>query len=202
MAKKIKEIFSKINISKKQTKNLNEGHRLFFLFLGGIIVGTLFVNILGANYARNISIYGNYLTDNTDNISIVAMKKNGFFFYCIKKYLFQVVVLVVINLTSKGRVFNSLICFYKGGVISVLVCAATISYGKGGILVFLISIFPHYIMYIPLFIYTINYGMYLKSRRGVKKDFIIKSIGIECFFIFMTAFLEAYGNLPLINNMF
>ena len=204
MSKIRKNLFEKLNVIKKQTKNLSEGYRLFFLFLCGMFLGTILINLFGANCCKNISIYGKFLADNNENIDLVMTEKSKYFAFCWKKYLFQALVVIAINLTSKGKMFNSLLCFYKGVVISILICAATISYGKGGLVIFLFSIFPHYLIYVPLFIYTIGYGMALKkvSRNKEKRFFAIKGLSLEFVLLIGTAFLEAYGNLVLLNNVF
>ena len=199
----VRSIFKNIKGYKIQTLNIDEGHRLFVLFLLGIVAGTMIINLFGVSYASKICIYGEYLTDDLEKLNIIILEKGKFFAFCIKKYFIQLVIIVLLNLTSKGRMFNCLICLYKGCIISTLICAATISYGSGGLLLFMASVFPHYLIYIPLYIYTFYFAMKLKSNVSTNKHILdlLKSVGIEVSLIVGTAFLEAYINLPMIVNL-
>ena len=199
----VRSIFKNIKGYKIQTLNIDEGHRLFVLFLLGIVAGTMIINLFGVSYADKICIYGEYLTDSFERLSIIAMEKGKFFAFCMKKYFIQVVIIVLLNLTSKGRIFNCLICLYKGCIISTLICAATISYGSGGLLLFMASVFPHYLIYIPLYIYTFYFVINLKNNVSTSKHILslLKGAGVEGGLIVSTAFLEAYVNLPMIVNL-
>ena len=189
---------------KVQTMNLSEGHRLFVLYYIGIIVGTLIINLLDGECVDKIGIYGNYLTRDVNIIEHSIIDKGEFFTYCIRKYYVQVFVVLILNLSSKNKIINSIICFYKGFVMSVLICAATISYGSGGIILFVISIFPHYLLYVPMFIYTLYFGMNIKEYVRNKNYIsgICKGCIVESVLVVGTSFLEVYINLPLLINMF
>lgn len=198
---KASDYFKKIRL---QAVNLSEGHRLFVLFFIGIIIGTMLINVFGTGYVDKIGIYGRYLANGEVNFSGKYIDKGDFFTYCTRRYYVQVIVLLVLNCTSKKNLFNGLICLYKGFGVSILICASTISFGSGGILLFLISIFPHYLVYVPMFIYTLYYGMnfrrYLKNHNyisGIVKGFIIESL-----LVVSTSFLEVYVNLPLLIKVF
>lgn len=185
-----------------QTMNLSEGHRLFILFFLGIIIGTLLINLFGRVYANNIGIYGNYLIDDENIWSNID--KGAFFVYCSRKYFCQVIILVALNCTSKHKFINGIICLYKGFMISIIICTATISFGSGGIILFLLSVFPHYFIYVPMFVYTIYFGMnirkYIKNHNYISG--IFKGCLVESVFVVSTSFLEAYFNLPLIINVY
>lgn len=189
---------------KIQTMNFSEGHRLFALYLLGIIIGTLLMNIFGKYSASKIGIYGKYLTNDTNNIKYEVLNKGMFFIYCIKKYFIQIVIILMLNCTSKQKIINGTLCMYKGFVMSVLICSATIVYGSGGIILFLISVFPHYLIYVPMFIYSIYFGLnikkYIKNKNYISG--ILKCCIIEGVMIIGTSFFEVYLNVPLIISMF
>ena len=189
---------------KIQTMNLNEGHRLFALYFIGIITGTFLLNMFGENYVNKIGIYGKYLASDDNILEYVGLDKGDFFTYCIRKYYVQIIIILLLNLSSKNKIINSVICFYKGFTMSILICVATISYGSGGIVLFLISIFPHYFLYVPMFIYTIYFGInirqYIKNNSYISG--ICKGCVIESLFVVGTAFFEVYLNLPLLINVF
>ena len=196
-------LFKKLNRQKIQAMNIGEGHRLFVLFILGIVVGTILINVFFSQYVDNICIYGEYLTGGFDRVYSIALEKSKFFGFCFKKYLIQVLLILFLNLSSKGKLINGLVCVYKGGIIAVLICAATISYGSGGVLLFVASVFPHYFIYIPLYMYTFYLGMNIKNIIKDSKHVmaILKAVAIEGSFIAGTAFLEAYVNLPIIINI-
>lgn len=187
-----------------QAMNLSEGHRLFVLYFIGIIIGTFLINLFGGAYVDKIGIYGKYLANNDGGINSIDIDKGEFFSYCVKKYYVQVIAMLVLNCTSKQKIINGLICMYKGFGGSVLICASTISFGSGGIILYLISIFPHYLLYVPMFIYTLYFGMNLKQyfRNHNFISGIVKGCIVESILVVGTSFLEVYLNLPILVNVF
>ena len=199
----LKKFLGNIKGLKIQTMNVNEGHRLFLFFMIGIVFGTAVMNLFSGLCAEEICVYSNYFIDGFSELDSSKIDKGNFFFYCFRKYLIQMLVIILINCTSKGLLFDCLICMYKGIVISLLVCAMTISYGSGGIVVYLMSVFPHYVLYVPLFIYSLYFG--ISNRRKNNKGYagnVIRRIIITVGLAFGTAFFEAFINYPLIINMF
>ena len=187
-----------------QAINLKEGYRLLLLFFIGIIIGTLFINLFCRINIDKICVYGNYLIKDSAVLNKVSLDKGGFFAYCARKYIFQVIILIGLNCIFSSRLINGLLCIYKGCTISVLICIATVLLGGGGVLVFLISIFPHYLIYVPMFIFTLYFSMNFKDyiRNSNYICGIIKGCLIESMLIVMTAFFEAYMNLPLLIYVF
>ena len=189
---------------KMQAMNLNEGHRLFVLYFIGIFIGTLVINLLGDSYSDKIGIYGKYIASDENVLKYLGVDNSDFFLYCVRKYCAQILIIVILNCSSKRKYINSAICLYKGILLSVLICVATISYGAGGLLVFLISIFPHYLLYVPMFLYTmylaININRYIRNKKCIK--WLLKGCIIECILVTGTSFFEAYINLPILINVF
>lgn len=199
----IRSLFTNIKGFKIQTMNISDVHRLFVLFLLGIVSGTMVINIFGTSYVEKICIYGDYLVNGYEHLRLIALEKWEFFTFCMRKYLLQVVVLVFLNLTSKARFFNGVICIYKGAIISVLICASTILYGSGGLLLYITSILPHYFIYVPLYIYSFYFAINFKKILNNKHILtVLKGVGIEVGLVAGTSFLEAFVNLPMIINIF
>ena len=199
----LKRLFGNIKGFKLQTMNVNEGHRLFLFFMIGIVFGTVVINVFSGLCAEEICVYGNYFVDSFSELESSKIDKGNFFFYCFRKYIFQMLIIVLVNCTSKGLLFDCLICLYKGIAISLLVCAMTISFGSGGLVVYLMSVFPHYVLYVPLFIYSIYFGIEIRRRKnkGIVRNVMKRTI-ITVGLVIGTAFLEVYINFPLLIQMF
>ena len=187
-----------------QTMNIGMGHRLFFFFLAGIVAGTVGLNFLAGTYAGKIGVYSQYFIDNIAGVNTSEFDKWSFFIYCIKKYVVEVAILLVVNCVSIWKIFDCLYCVYRGMAISILVSSATITYGSGGLLLYVMSIFPHYFTYVPMIVFTLFLGM--KIKENIKSDKllvpVIRGIAIEIILIVLTSFLEAYCNYPFIKSVF
>ena len=200
----LKRLFGNFKGFKLQTMSVNEGHRLFLFFMLGIVLGTVVINLFSGLCAEEISVYGNYFVDSFSELDSSKIDKGDFFFYCFMKYLLQMLVIILVNCTSKGLLFDYLICLYKGIVISLLICTMTISFGSGGVVVYLMSVFPHYILYVPLFIFSLYFGISIrwnKNNKGFVGNVLKKTI-ITVGLVIGTAFFEVYINFPLIIKMF
>lgn len=187
-----------------QTMNMGMNHRLFFCFIVGILIGTVLLNFFAGAYADKMGIYSEYAMGDIGSLTTEGFSKWSFFTYCIRKYVIEIIIILIISCTSIWKVFDCIYCAYKGMAISILVSSATATYGAGGLLLYIMSIFPHYLVYVPLVIFTLYFGMKIKEK--IKSDklilLILKGIVIEGIIITMTSFLEAYVNYPFIREMF
>lgn len=201
MKKSTKKIPININKVSLQTMNFSMSHRLFFCFIAGILIGTVIINFMADEYIGNIEICNRYFIGEGGWQSQVS--KRAFFLYCIKKYAIDMLVIVSLNCTSIWRKFDYIYCIYKGVAVSVLVSVATVTYGTGGLLIYVMTIFPHYFVYIPFIIFTLFLGIKLREKMHTDKFglILVKGAVIEMFLIIITSFLEAYCNYPLIRDM-
>lgn len=202
------KIFKKLTAGLKpagiQTMKQGMGHRLFFCFILGIITGTVLINFIGVAYADKIGIYSEYVMGTVSGNESEVFSSWSFFIYCIKKYAVEIIIILVVSCTSLGKTFAGLYCVYKGMAIAILVSSATVVYGAGGLLIYVMSIFPHYFMYVPMLAFALFLGM--KIRENLKNNNLVKVIlkgaVIECGLIVATAVLEAYCNYPFIQRVF
>lgn len=187
-----------------QAMNIKRSHRLFLAFLAGIIAGTLMMNFLVGKYAGQIGIYSEYFIDGINNPDTMQFDKWSFSIFCIKKYALETAVLIALNCTNFGMIVNYAYCIYKGLAISILISSATLTYGTGGILLYVMSIFPHYFSYVPMIVFTLYFG--IKIKENMKKErvavSVLKGTAIEAALVVCTAFLEAYVNYPFVRSMF
>ena len=187
-----------------QAMKIKRNHRLFIAFWGGIIAGTLMMNFLAGRYAGQIGIYSEYFIDGINSPDSMQFNKWSFNIFCIKKYALETVVLIALNCTNFGMIVNYAYCIYKGLAISILISSATLTYGTGGVLLYVMSIFPHYFSYVPMIVFTLYFGIKIKENirnEGVAMS-VLKGMAIEAALIVCTSFLEAYGNFPFVRSMF
>lgn len=203
MSKFFDGLSKKIRIFNVQTMNISNKHRLFFCLVLGVVTGTLLMNFFGAK-SDDIRIYSSFYASSMEDINNGIIDKFDFFIYCLKKYFLEICIIFVIGYTAIWKSFFNLYCIYKGIVIGVLVSALTISYGTGGILLFMVSIFPHYITYVPCIILALYMAIKMRERKGTKVSFLpyAKVIGFTFALGLLTAMIEAYGNYPLINAVY
>ena len=204
MGKILKSFPIGLKIFDIQAMNIKRNHRLFLVFFAGIIIGTLMMNFLAGKYAGQIGIYSEYFIDGINNPDAKNFDKWAFNLFCIKKYALEAVVLIALNCTGFGMFVNYGYCIYKGIAISILISSATLTYGTGGILLYLMSIFPHYFTYVPMVVFTLYFGIKIKENIKKKRVLVsvLKGLAIEAAFVVCTAFLEAYVNYPFVRSMF
>ena len=198
--RKIKKGIPRLNI---QAMNLDMGHRLFLCFLGGIAIGTFLLNFFLGDYAGRIGVYGEYFVNGV-NMYGDTVNKASFFVYCVKKYIGECMLILFLNITPVGNMFNHLYCMYKGIVIAMLIASATLGYGAGGIVLYIISVFPHYFLYVPLFVAIMYISIQLAEMIREKKlgRFKLRAVALLIVLIAGTSFLEAYCNYPILRMAF
>ena len=185
---------------KLQTMNLKNEHRLFLYFLVGVILGTLMLNLYGRNGSNNISIYNEYLTD---GLVYSKVNKWSYSIYCFKSYICEFGILLLLNLTPFDKLFNRGYLIYKGLNVGIIISSTTLTYGCGGLLIYLLSIFPHYFIYVPFVIASLYVSMHLSKmikERNNKKGY--KAVVLIIAMAFFTSMLEAYVNYPILSYFF
>lgn len=198
--RKIKKGIPKLDM---QAMKLNIGHRLFLCFLGGVVAGTFLLNMFLGDYAGRIGVYSEYFVNGV-NMYGDTVDKVSFFMYCIRKYAGECIAILFLNITPLGKLFNQLYCMYKGIVISMLISSATLGYGAGGLFLYIISVFPHYFLYVPLFVAMMYISIQVAEMIREKKlgRFKLRALFILIALIAGTSFLEAYCNYPILRMAF
>lgn len=184
--------------------NININHRLFLYFLLGVCVGTILINFIAGANVDYIGIYSEYSMKYIGNWQAGSFDKWSFFLYCIKKNTIEIAVILVMNHTSIYKIFNYCYCIYKGMTIAIFVSSATLTYGAGGMLLYIMSVFPHYFVYVPMIVFTLIFAIRIKEK--VISDNllmpILKVVTIDAILIMSTSFLESYFNYPFLRGIF
>lgn len=178
------------------------------------------MNIFCDYFYDKLGIYSSYFMETYKNIDVDS---KSLLVYAIKNMFAEVMIVMVISFTSVGGIFLNLYCAYKGAVIALLISSSVLKYGFGGVVIYLLSIMPHYITYGVLLVIIITTGFYVwekmklfrKSRcMGESflysiKLFIRELVGEKKIPLFLlcvilliviTAFLEVYVNSAIIKK--
>lgn len=201
-------------------KNIYENYRFLLWFFVGLAAGTFCMNIFCDYFYDKLGIYSSYFMETYKNIDVDS---KSLLVYAIKNMFAEVMIVMVISFTSVGGIFLNLYCAYKGAVIALLISSSVLKYGFGGVVIYLLSIIPHYITYGVLLVIIITTGFYVwekmklfrKSRcMGESflysiKLFIRELVGEKKIPLFLlcvilliviTAFLEVYVNSAIIKK--
>lgn len=201
-------------------KNIYENYRFLLWFFVGLAAGTFCMNIFCDYFYDKLGIYSSYFMETYKNIDVDS---KSLLVYAIKNMFAEVMIVMVISFTSVGGIFLNLYCAYKGAVIALLISSSVLKYGFGGVVIYLLSIMPHYITYGVLLAIIITTGFYVwekmklfrKSRcMGESflysiKLFIRELVGEKKIPLFLlcvilliviTAFLEVYVNSAIIKK--
>ncbi len=192
--------------------------RLFLaIFIIGLVSGTFIINTMSKSYYEKINVTQDHYIK---MISSVVVDKNDVFQNGIVEYYREFVIIFVFNCFFFGKAYNMLYLFLKGAGIGVVLSSYVMKYGVKGMLVYIMSIFPHYVVYVPSVILVICAGISMrriivdnmgKSTKYGLKDIagrdLIKILGkisvymiIILIFAFFISVLEAYINIPVFRG--
>lgn len=195
-------------------------YRFFVWFFLGIILGTFCMNIFCEYFYDKLGIYTTYFMETYGNI---VVDKKSLFWYALRDYGLEVFLIFLLSPTSAGSVFLNLFCGYKGVVISLLISSSVLKYGIGGVLVYILSIFPHYITYGMMLWIMVSFGKLINEKiKNYRKNRCMGGGIFESIKIFLcevtegrkillaivwvlvllvlTAFLEVYVNMGIMSR--
>lgn len=195
-----------------RTWNLKKRYWLILCFLAGIVAGTIFVNLFCVGEYNKFGIYGQYFVNKFENASI---EKDKLFLYSLWNRSKEILLLILFAFTSFGAVLPEMFLVYKGITISTLIGVYVIQYGLGGLLIFLLGIFPHYITYTIMIVFLVLFSRELyedfKNVRYKNQNFLLDKRKIitylKCIFVIIalnmiTSYLETFINLKIVKNIF
>ncbi len=188
-----------------------------FIFLFGLIAGTFVINTMSENYYQKIYVTQDHYIK---MISDVIIDKGNILKNGMLQYYKEFVIILVFNCFFLGKLYNSLYLFIKGAGVGVIISSYVMKYGVKGLIIYIMSIFPHYILYIPAVVLTICAGISMRrvivdnSNRNAFYD--IKNISTNNMirilrkfimymiilfgFAFIISMVEAYINIPLFRG--
>ena len=173
----------------------------------GLSAGMIYANIKWFNCTEEINSYITYWSDRISNSDI---NKSDFQKYIFGYRLKELLMIFIFNLTIAGRFFNCCYLGYLGYSAALMESVLTLKYGYRGIGLYTASIFPHYIVYVIVLLYTLSKcevinKVFFNDRKRFSGNSIgineVKSIVVNVLFIVFLAwfesFLESYINIHI-----
>lgn len=131
---------------------------LWWVFLGGCLLGFVIVSFNKAIFTENIDFLG---TDMLYGMKYMEVDNSSLLAYILKKRIGTIGWVMLLATTYLGIVVTYAYAGWLGVSSGMLVSVAFANYGVKGIILLFVSVFPHYICYIPAWI------MLLKGAREV-----------------------------------
>lgn len=145
-------------------RRITERQLIFAVFCGGVLLGTLLANLMPKLY---LPIAADLLGELDILLKGTSSAYSGYFGYLLGVRLVPVVVLWICLLTPYGGEGLCVAAFWYGGCCGAVVSGAVLIYGIGGLLLFLASVFPQYMLYVLIFLQLIaKYELKKNSRHG------------------------------------
>jgi len=177
------------------TREVKRGYLWLFLFVIGLVIGTLF-----ANYGFDLaSLQKSFLENYQVNIINKEILWSDLFVHILISRAAVFLLLGVLIYFFKSNMILYLTTVYLGFAFGVIISLLTVSYGVKSYLVLLGMMFPQFFVYIALYILMIKIADYQKSfetevffkekRIGYQKIILIVIIALV-----IGSFLESYIN--------
>lgn len=141
-------------------------------------------------------------TDVLDENSLSLMKyhagnNKSLFLFVLRERIWVVLFMFLMSTTYLAGVTVWGIIIWYGTGIGALLAISIMRYGVAGIFLLLAAGMPHYLLYVPAMIITLQL---CKERRIPNKKFWIQFIVLEAVVI-IGCFLESYVNLMLVEKI-
>lgn len=197
-----------------------ERQKYIIIFYMGILLGSMCMNLFCEVFYDRLGIYSSYIIESYKNINVDRM---NLFYYAVKTNIFEIVLVLGMSLTSMGKTVLCGYVFFRGAIIALMLSSAVIKYGIGGVVIYLISIFPHYIPYMIQLVFVVWVAEYFieKSEKyrklGMSEGGVVNNIiGMICDILknkrliplivvlvlmsVLKSFLESYVNIQIIKS--
>ena len=177
---------------------------LIFVFVFGLVMGTVLINTMNRGYYDKINVlqdhYVNLISDVVVNKALVL--RNG-----IIEYYKEFALILIFNCFVFGKVYNGIYLFLKGAGVGIVLSSYVMKYSIKGLPIYILSIFPHYLFYVPAVILTICAGISMRNivlNNGNNNIRLFKKLSVYfvwiLLFSFIVAFFEAYVNVNVYKS--
>lgn len=184
---------------------------LLYAFFCGLIIGTLFLNLVTSNYYDEIGVFSKYFVD---KFNALVINKSELFSYTFLSRLKEMALVFVFSFTVISAFYNSLYCLFLGFSTGIFISSLTVTSGIKGVWFYMLSIFPHYIIYVILILFVLSkssqINQYIYHRNTEKimthtnnnKNMILNIVLIIFLIIticLIEALVEVYINIPILK---
>lgn len=173
--------------------SIRQKRYLLFMFLIGVILGTVLMVFCCEKTELDMRIYGNYIFD-TAKLNRVQTKH--LFFYICKYRLKQAAILILFSLTVIRTLFYGMIGLVSGMRMGILISMLTLLDRKKAILNCIAIIFPHELVYMlaGLLLFSLSWNFLQEKNEKKHLFYNIKKVLITGLIFFVGILLEVYIN--------
>lgn len=154
------------SINKIRNIKLNKNQTFLSVFIIGVIVGSIFANFLKASQLKELGMINEYFFDKYVHITL---NSTDLLKYILIKRIKLILFIWFFGLTFFGIPIIILSLLYFGFFIGFMISIGTIIYGINGMFLNISYLLPHFIIYVPIFIYLINKSFKLCAKLYYKK---------------------------------
>lgn len=166
------------------------------LFCGGIVAGTIFINLNSEIVTNDLHIYYSYISE---KYSWTKIEFEALFKYVLGKRIKEILLLMILGLTTYKIIFHSFFLLYQGIKMAVVISVYVFLNGTSGILYyFLIYCIPQ-VIFASIVVSIIN-KMDFREKDIVKTDRLI-IFGKWILAVVGLAFLESGINILLFSKI-
>lgn len=189
-------------------KGLKTGNSTFLTFFcAGLIAGIFVINI-----GKSILLGDGGMFDESTlyHLKYMTVDSNALFCYVFRKRIVRLLGLAVLSTTYLGLVACMGASFWYGLSAGAFLTTLTIRYGIKGILLAVISMFPQYLVYVPVVLAMLLWceeifrGIYVRGEySAADRGFLVKKAGRLLVLIAVLVagcIMEAYMNPYLLTG--
>ncbi len=169
-------------------------YRCIMIIAAGILAGTCFANI-SKTFCLSWGIFNSSYFANYNDITVNSVM---LWQYIAKNRLQNIAAVTLFGLTRFRKLFLSIYLVYIGACFGTFLSIAIMRFGIAGILIYILSVLPHYIFY-GLAVYIL-YNLLLR-RQICRKNKIVLFIVVLCAMAAGT-YCEAYINPYIIKKLY
>lgn len=146
----------------------------------------LIAGIMAMNFGKGIFLGDEGMFDESAlyHMKYMTVDSNALFCFCFQKRIFRILGLAVLSTTYLGLIACMGTAFWYGLSAGAFLSALSIRYGIKGILLALISMFPQYLIYVPMVFALLLWceelfrGIYIRGEySAADKGFLVKKAG-------------------------
>lgn len=119
---------------------------LIWTLLGGLLIGIVFVNLKRNLFVNEIDFLG---TDVLYEMKYMSLDYGTFFWEVLKKRIIPIICIMVLATTYLGVVASYAYAGWLGASVGMFLGTAIIRYGVKGLFLCFVTMFPHYLIYLP-----------------------------------------------------
>lgn len=185
----------KIKTIGRNNRNILEIKKIICLWVIQILVC---LHILISKYFFKVDfekIFDRYMF----SFSISTFDINGYFVYLFIEYLKKIVFFNVLLMLKHSRLFGVLFIGYQFVLLFYVQCVFILKFGLYGNIMFLISVFPHELIYIFILL------VMLRRKKDVESEITLLYMAKEMFFILLSCCLlglmGSYINIFVVKKL-